>query len=182
MLVENYCKLRSLSYLGLRSTTASFTLVSKTYNILRKLKIRRRQLRGGSTPFPGTIINTLFSMAYSDLRSALAFNNPPSGHKYGHNSHLAHFERVARAIPFLPPARLTLINLNYAHLRSARRTIDPLKRKVCSEFRAPELDPAYEAGGVGASAMPPALGFIATVFHLADGDSPNESTRFHKDV
>jgi hypothetical protein len=58
----------------------------------------------------------------------------------------------------------------------------PDKRRVCAGLRAYEHDPACEAGGVGASAMPPALGLIATVFDLADGDSPNESTRFHKDV
>src|SRR5580658_5002275 len=41
MLAANWAKLRSLSYLGLRSITALFVLFSKTYSLRRKLKIRR---------------------------------------------------------------------------------------------------------------------------------------------
>ena len=50
-----FAKLRWLNYLLLRSITLPFSLFSMIYTDARKLKIRRPQGRGGSSPPPGTI-------------------------------------------------------------------------------------------------------------------------------
>jgi hypothetical protein len=53
-ITENYAKLLMGSHLWLSEITLDFPYLSWTYGILERLKIRRRQLHGGSTPPPGT--------------------------------------------------------------------------------------------------------------------------------
>ena len=48
----NFAKLLNSMYLGVSKITLDYAYFSKTYGVLGKLKIRRRQLRGGSTPLP----------------------------------------------------------------------------------------------------------------------------------
>jgi hypothetical protein len=65
-----YAKFRWFNYLALRSITLSFCLFSMIYSDARKLKIRRGQPRGGSTPPPGTRYQALFSI---DLQTLFSF-------------------------------------------------------------------------------------------------------------
>src|SRR5271165_2163248 len=70
LLTANYAKLQMVMGLASPLITLSFPYLSWTYGILRRLKIRRRQLHGGSTPPPGTIscaISSLVSYAYGVL-------------------------------------------------------------------------------------------------------------------
>jgi hypothetical protein len=52
---SDYAKLQRGHSLGQSLITLDYAYLSWTYCILGKLKIRRRQLHGGSIPTPGTI-------------------------------------------------------------------------------------------------------------------------------